>query len=257
MGKSIKRSVGIRVACAIVAIFLFSGMTTMNILRIEGTQNDSVRATNMLEQVQQAETAHYKWSANLSNALYSGTEFTGSKDHTGCVLGKWLYSEMSLTDSEIEALRTQIEPLHKELHASADVVLGMYENSHSRAQQYYQETIQANLTNLVGLLDKVVERGGALSDEYIAQMNNTIAFMHISTVVCLILALVALISLVVYVLRYVVKPLVGITHVPSRFRRDACPCALTTIPRTNWVSWSRLWRSPWAASRSTWRTSTG
>lgn len=34
MGKSIKRSVGIRVACAIVAIFLFSGMTTMNILRI-------------------------------------------------------------------------------------------------------------------------------------------------------------------------------------------------------------------------------
>ena len=48
MGKSIKRSVGIRVACAIVAIFLFSGMTTMNILRIEGTQNDSVRATNML-----------------------------------------------------------------------------------------------------------------------------------------------------------------------------------------------------------------
>ena len=26
MGKSIKRSVGIRVACAIVAIFLFSGM---------------------------------------------------------------------------------------------------------------------------------------------------------------------------------------------------------------------------------------
>ena len=212
MGKSIKRSVGIRVACAIVAIFLFSGMTTMNILRIEGTQNDSVRATNMLEQVQQAETAHYKWSANLSNALYSGTEFTGSKDHTGCVLGKWLYSEMSLTDSEIEALRTQIEPLHKELHASADVVLGMYENSHSRAQQYYQETIQVNLTNLVGLLDKVVERGGALSDEYIAQMNNTIAFMHISTVVCLILALVALISLVVYVLRYVVKPLVGITH---------------------------------------------
>ena len=212
MGKSIKRSVGIRVACAIVAIFLFSGMTTMNILRIEGTQNDSVRATNMLEQVQQAETAHYKWSVNLSNALYSGTEFTGSKDHTGCVLGKWLYSEMSLTDSEIEALRTQIEPLHKELHASADVVLGMYENSHSRAQQYYQETIQVNLTNLVGLLDKVVERGGALSDEYIAQMNNTIAFMHISTVVCLILALVALISLVVYVLRYVVKPLVGITH---------------------------------------------
>ena len=52
MGTSIKRSVGIRMACAIFAIFLFSGMTTMNILRIEGTQDDSVRASNMLDQVQ-------------------------------------------------------------------------------------------------------------------------------------------------------------------------------------------------------------
>ena len=37
MGTSIKRSVGIRVACAIAAILIFSGMTTMNILRIEGS----------------------------------------------------------------------------------------------------------------------------------------------------------------------------------------------------------------------------
>ena len=58
MGTSIKRSVSIRVVCAIVAIFLFSGMTTMNILRIEGTQDENVRAANMLSQVQQAEVGH-------------------------------------------------------------------------------------------------------------------------------------------------------------------------------------------------------
>jgi len=212
MGTSIKRSVGIRVACAIFAVFLFSGMTTMNILRIEGTQDDSVRASNMLDQVQRAETAHYKWSANLSNALYAGTEFTGSMDHTGCVLGKWLYAEMNLHDDEIESLRSQIEPLHKELHASAGTALGLYANSRTTAQQYYQETIQNNLTTLVGLLDKVVERGATLSSEYTQRMNGTITFMHLSTVICLVLALIALISLVVYVLQYVVKPLVQITH---------------------------------------------
>ena len=65
MGTSIKRSVGIRVACAVLAIFLFSGMTTSNILRIGNTQEKSVLASNMLDQVQKAETAHYKWSANL------------------------------------------------------------------------------------------------------------------------------------------------------------------------------------------------
>ncbi len=211
MGTSIKRSVMIRVICALVAVLLFSGVTTANILRIEGAQKNNVKAIAMLNQVQQAEVAHYKWSANLSNALYSGMEFTGSMDHTSCVLGKWLYSDMDLQDDEVERLRAQIEPLHKELHASAQTVLDMYENSHARAQQYYVETIQANLTTLVGLLDQVVDRGETLTDTYTTSMNNTIALMHGSTIVCLVLNLVALISLVTYVLKYVVKPLLLVT----------------------------------------------
>ena len=212
MGNSIKRSVMIRIVCALVAILLFSGVTTINILRIEHTQADSVKANALLNQVQQAEVAHYKWSANLSNAVYSGTEFTGSMDHTSCVLGKWLYSDLELPDTQIEALRTQIEPLHKELHASAGTALEQYESSHTRAQQYYQETIQANLTTLVGLLDQVMERGSTLSGEYTENMNSTIALMHGSTVVCLVIALIALISLVIFVLRSVVKPLIQITE---------------------------------------------
>lgn len=91
MGNSIKRSVMIRVVCALVAVILFSFVTTSNILRIERTQDRSILANAMLSQVQQAEAAHYKWSANLSNAMYAGTEFTGSLDHTSCVLGKWLF----------------------------------------------------------------------------------------------------------------------------------------------------------------------
>ena len=38
------------------------------------------QARSMLDQAQKAEAAHYKWSSNLSNALYAGTEFTGSMD---------------------------------------------------------------------------------------------------------------------------------------------------------------------------------
>lgn len=211
MNSSIKRSVGIRVVCAVIMILLFSGMTTMNILKIEGLQRKSVKADSMLNQIQRAEVAHYKWSANLSNALYAGTEFTGSMDYTGCVLGKWLYAEMELEDDEVEKLRTQIEGLHKELHGSASTALELYANNESDAQQYYQETIQPNLTTLVGLLDKVVERGEVLTEEYTTRMNHTIIFMHISTVLCLVLAMISLISLVLYVQRQVVKPLIGIT----------------------------------------------
>ena len=166
----------------------------------------------MLNRVQQAETAHYKWSANLSNALYSGTEFTGSMDHTGCVLGKWLYGDIDLDDAQINSLRSQIEPLHKQLHASAGTALELYANSSVRAQAYYQETIQGNLTELVGLLDQVVERGETLTGECTDSLSATIGIMHGSTVVGLVISLIALISLVVYVMNYVIKPLLIITE---------------------------------------------
>ena len=212
MGTSIKRSVNIRVICAIVAVLLFSCVTTMNILRIESTQDASAQASALLDSAQKAEVAHYKWSANLSNALYAGTEFTGSMDHTSCALGKWLYSDLELENAEINRLRAEIEPLHKELHASAGTVLEMYGNSHSRAQQYYQETIQTNLSTLVGLLDQVVTQGTELSDQCVQRMNSTVALMHTLTIICLVLNLVALISLVVFVMRNVIKPLLIITN---------------------------------------------
>lgn len=211
MNSSIKRSVGIRVICAVIMILLFSSMTTMNILKIDRLQEKSILADSMLNQIQRAEVAHYKWSANLSNALYAGTEFTGSMDYTGCVLGKWLYAEMELEDEEVEKLRSEIEALHKELHGSASTALELYAGDEREGQEYYQETIQSNLTTLVGLLDKVVERGEALTTDSTNHMNRTISFMHISTTVCLVLALVSLISLVLYVQRQVIKPLIGIT----------------------------------------------
>ncbi len=212
MGKSIKRSVSIRVICAIIAVVLFSVVTTVNILRIEGTQTDSIQANSTLDSIQRAEVAHYKWSANLSNALYAGTEFTGSMDHTACVLGQWLYGKIDLEDGQITALRDQIEPLHRELHASAGTALEMYAGSRAQAQKYYQETIQANLSTLVGLLDQVVTRAQGLSAEYNDSMRATVKQMHLITSICLVINLICMISLVVYVMKYVIAPMLRITE---------------------------------------------
>lgn len=211
MNSSIKRSVSIRVICAVIMILLFSSMTTMNIIKIDRLQEKSILADSMLNQIQRAEAAHYKWSLNLSNALYAGSEFTGSMDHTSCVLGKWLYAEMELEDESVEKLRSEIEVLHKELHGSAATALDLYANEASEAQEYYQGTIQPNLANLVGLLDEVVERGEALSADCTSRMNRTISFMHISTALCLVLALISLISLVLYVQKQVIRPLISVT----------------------------------------------
>ncbi|MCI8524890.1 MAG: HAMP domain-containing protein [Oscillospiraceae bacterium] len=211
MGKSIKRSIGIRVAAAIFSILLFSVVMTVNILNIQDSLESSTQANALLDRAQKAEVAHYKWSANLSNALHAGTEFTGSLDYTGCVLGQWLYGESDMSDAAVERLRSQIEPLHRQLHESASLVLEQYASDPTGAQGYYQETIQGNLTTLVGLLDQVVERATSLNEEATSAMQHTISTMHILSSVLLALALICMISLVVYVMSYIVKPILRIT----------------------------------------------
>ncbi len=212
MRKSIKTMVGIRVAVALAAIILFSVMMTVNIIRISHTQTASAQANALLDRAQRAEVAHYKWSSNLSNALYAGTEFTGSIDPTTCVLGQWLYGDAGTEDKEITALRTQLEPLHKELHESATYVLELLNTNPEQAQAYYQETIQSNLTTLVGLLDQVIERGTALNEETREEMEQTLVMMHITSIVGLSISLISLLSLVFYVLGKIVKPLILITR---------------------------------------------
>ena len=211
MRKSIKKMVGIRVSVALADVLLFSVMMTINIMRVDRTQTASIQANALLDRAQKAEVAHYKWSSNLSNALYAGTEFTGSIDPTTCVLGQWLYGEAGTDDAQILSLRSQLEPLHKELHESATEVLEMLSANPQQAQSYYQETIQTNLNTLVGLLENVVERGTALNDETKEEMSQTLAMMHITSIVGLALSLIALISLVLYVLGKIVKPLILIT----------------------------------------------
>ena len=212
MGKSIKRSVLIRVIAAFVTVFLFSVMITTNIIRMDRAQEASRQANELLVRCNQAETAHYKWAANLSSALYANTEFTGSTAWDGCVLGQWIYGEAGTSDERILALRSELEPLHKELHQSASYVLELKQESPVQARLYYQNTIQANLTTIVGKLDEVAALLGESNTAGVEGMDNIIAIMHGTSIVGLALAMIALISLVVYVMSYVVKPILVITE---------------------------------------------
>ena len=107
MSKSIKRVVGIRVTAALISVLLFSGVTTYNIFRIQRIEADNAQTTALLQRAQMAEAAHYRWSAGLSNALYAGTEFTGSIDPTTCVLGQWLYGEAGTEDASVLSIRSR------------------------------------------------------------------------------------------------------------------------------------------------------
>lgn len=221
MRKSIKIMVGLRIVAAFIAVLLFSTLTTRNIINMEHSEEYNIEVNALLQRAQKAEVAHYKWSANLSNALYAGTEFTGSTDPTGCVLGQWLYGESGTDDQTILDLRSQMEPLHKELHASATYVLEMMATDPEQAQAYYQETILSNLSTLVGMLDQVVERGGELNEISTEHMHQTVMTMHYVTIAGLSLTIICLLSLVIYIMARVVKPILTITN-KTKPLQDGC-----------------------------------
>ena len=102
--------------------------------------------------------------------------------------------------------------MHKELHQSVAEVQGMMTTSPIQAQDHYQDTIQADLAALVDKLDQVIERATALNQESTDQMRSTIMMMQAITAVCLVLALFCLISLVLYVLKHVLAPILNITR---------------------------------------------
>ncbi len=211
MKKSIKRTVWIRTVAALVSILLFSFVTTANILRIQSVQSANTQAAALLQRAQGAETAHYKWASNLSNALYAGTEFTGSTDPTGCTLGQWLYGDAETDDPAILALRSELEPLHKEIHQSATQVLETLKTDPAAAQAYYQGTILSNISTLVGKLDKVVELETTANNDGLDRLHTLILQMQFVCFICLILALICLIGLVTFVSKHVVRPILLIT----------------------------------------------
>lgn len=133
MSKSIKRVVGIRITAALASVLLFSCVTTYNIFRIQHIEADNAQNNALLQRAQTAEAAHYRWASGLSNALYAGTEFTGSIDPTTCVLGQWLYGEEGTDDPTVLSIRSQLEPLHKELHESATYVLELLKTNAPQA----------------------------------------------------------------------------------------------------------------------------
>lgn len=212
MRKGIKTMVGIRVAFALVSVLLYSILITINIYAIKGIEKKSIEANSLLERIQGAEVAHYKWSSGLSNALYAGTEFKGSLDPTSCILGQWVYGDDKIEDAEVLALRDKIEPLHKELHESAAYVLGLLETDPEAAKEYYQNTIQGNLVTLVGYLDEIVVDVTEQSEACNAEMQQTVHVMLVISGICFFLVLACLASLVQYVLARIIKPIIQLTE---------------------------------------------
>ena len=212
MFTSIKRSVLIRIAASVLATLLFCVMVLVNVGSIKKANTLTEDANALLARAYNAEAAHYRWSSNLSNALYAGAEFTGSLDYTACALGQWIYGEEKSDDPQIVEQINVMEPLHKSLHETAGEILEQMAVNPQAAQARYQNEIQSTLTTLVGALDTVIAREESIREEADHRLESTIVTLQVTAIVCFIINLICLYSQGWYVMSRVVRPILTITH---------------------------------------------
>ena len=213
MKRTIKQEVLIRVALVFLAV-VFSGITTITSMSASRSYTRAMdQAVDINSLVLTAEKAHYGWVENLCSAVSMGTEFTGSKDYKGCVLGKWFYeSDLSEVDSRILSLIEEMKPIHQAIHESAQTVLDQNETDPDQAKEMYQNVVKANVNELVSILDQVSEITQGLVEDSQNSLNRSIYTTEVVSFVTMMLILLMNVLLVLLVVKRILVPIQTITE---------------------------------------------
>ena len=213
MKRTIKQEVLMRVALVFLAVII-SGIVTVTSLNASRSYTKDIdQSVDIHTLVLTAQKAHYSWVENLCSAVSMGTEFTGSKDYRTCVLGKWFYSsDLSGVDSRILELIEEMKPIHQAIHESAQTVLDLSVSDPAQARDMYQNTVKANVNQLVSILDEVAEiTEGLVTDD----QQNLRSAIDVTEAVSLVVLLAILFMnglLVGLVIRKILVPIKDITE---------------------------------------------
>ena len=210
--ESIKVRVGILVAGVFLAIILLFICVMNGLGKIRISNKQISTAIQLHTTALESQKAHYAWVENLGSALGFGTKFTGSKDDTECILGKWLYSDKDSGNAEIEALKTDIKGLHKEIHESADKALALQKRDKKAAADMYTETIKSKLAMLEKELDQVIVICQDMTASAEARSASAIRTSFAMITISIILITALCLALISYISKGVINPLILITE---------------------------------------------
>jgi len=158
--------------------------------------------------------AHYIWRHNLTEAVLTGGNFTGSLDANTCALGRWLSSDdaRSITDTEILNLLRQVESPHRFIHTEAgSVVRSIEAEDMEEALRILVEAILPRTQEVISLLTDVESR----FDDIIDGLNLEILGLEtvFIFVIIAVIAVAAVISILLafFISNQISKPLAPLT----------------------------------------------
>ena len=213
MKQSIKQQVLIRIALIFFVVIVSGILTISGMAKVRKYSESTEQSTAIHSLVLTAEKAHYSWVENLCSAVTLGTEFTGSTDYKGCVLGKWIYGDASsVEDADILRLVEEMKPIHQAIHESATEILTVNKTNPEQAHQMYLEDTKVNVNKLVALLEEVGAVTEKIVDENQIGLSSWVTKTEYMSVFTIVIILIVSIMLVMYVIGKIVKPIEVITE---------------------------------------------
>ncbi|MDR2596715.1 MAG: methyl-accepting chemotaxis protein [Treponema sp.] len=119
--------------------------------------------------------SHFIWREELSDAVYTGTAFSGSLDSATCSLGKYLNSDeiKKMTDPEALSLLNQIIEPHRLIYVKAgETINHLNKGEKDEAVKKLREDIIPELSEIINDIEKIETRYGVLLNDIIIENNN-------------------------------------------------------------------------------------
>lgn len=121
-----------------IALFLVA----VSILMMSEIQREYEGVTAYQENQEQAQSvvaAHYKWLEDLSSAIATGSEFTGSLDPETCALGTWISSQSAglMNDPVIAESIDAMSGPHEDIHLMASQLVELSQSNKDAAYRRF------------------------------------------------------------------------------------------------------------------------
>ncbi|MCL1813749.1 MAG: methyl-accepting chemotaxis protein [Treponema sp.] len=158
--------------------------------------------------------SHYTWRHGLSEAVYAGSDFTGSLNSATCSLGQWLNSDevKSMTDEEGKRLLNLIVEPHNFIHAKAGEIINHLNNDGTNeAATIFREAVLPSTQEVIsGLQNLEKHYSGLLENNTDDIYHNGVKFERF-IIVLIIVSLVISIILSLLITLNIVRPLGKVT----------------------------------------------
>lgn len=137
---------------------------------------------------QETVAAHYKWLDDLNISLQNGTEFTGSLDHTKCLLGKWIAQTDAedLSDARIKSALDFVAAPHENIHKLGKEILDLSKTDKTAAFKLYTDEVKPQVAEVISGLTEVSSSYKEIADDASGALQRLIvASLTISAVLLL------------------------------------------------------------------------